>query len=85
MNRTSWLRKGLLMKSTLWAACGLTLICTGCSGLQPVQAWEKGNLAKPAMTFEQDALETKFIEHTYFSKEGVSGGSGVGGGGCGCN
>jgi hypothetical protein len=58
---------------------------TSCTSTQAVQPWEKGFLAKPEMTFEEDALEKNFTEHTYFSKEGASGGSGVGGGGCGCN
>ena len=58
---------------------------TACAGLQQVQPWEKGNLAKSEMTFEGDALDSAFTEHTYFSKEGASGGGGVGGGGCGCN
>ena len=50
-----------------------------------VQPWQKGNLAKPEMAFDPDALETRFADHTYFSKEGASGGASVGGGGCGCN
>jgi hypothetical protein len=58
---------------------------SGCVSIQKVQPWEKGNLAKSHMTFEADALDTGFTEHTYFSKEGASGGGGVGGGGCGCN
>lgn len=58
---------------------------TACAGLKKVQPWEKGNLAKPEMTFEGDALDNAFTEHTYFSKESASGGGGVGGGGCGCN
>ena len=37
------------------------------------------------MTFEGDPLDSGYKEHTYFSKEGASGGGGVGGGGCGCN
>lgn len=57
----------------------------GCSGLAPVQPWEKGMLARPEMTFEADVLESKFLEHVYTSKENASGGNGVGGGGCGCN
>lgn len=65
----------------LASACMLT----ACAGIQPVQPWEKGNLAKPEMTFEGDPLDNAFTEHIYFSKEGASGGSGVGGGGCGCN
>lgn len=58
---------------------------SACTGLQQVQPWEKGVLAKPEMTFEGDQLDNNFTEHIYFSKEGASGGAGVGGGGCGCN
>ena len=58
---------------------------SGCALIAPVQAWEKGTLARPEMTFEGDRLDTAFTEHTYFSKEAASGGAGVGGGGCGCN
>ncbi len=57
----------------------------GCSHLEPVNAWEKGNLAKPEMTFEGDPLDQRFTQHVYGSKESSSGGYGVGGGGCGCN
>jgi hypothetical protein len=57
----------------------------GCSNLGQVKPWEKGNLAKPEMTFAGDRLESNFAEHTYTSKEAASGGSGVGTGGCGCN
>ena len=67
------------------AALVASALLTGCSLVKPVQPWEKGTLAKPAMTFEGDPLETRYNEHTYFSKEAASGGAGVGGGGCGCN
>lgn len=60
------------------------LLFTACS-IQPVQPWEKGMLARPEMTFESNRLEAAYTEHIYFSKEAASGGSGVGGGGCGCN
>ncbi len=67
----------------------LTLVAmaalAGCSGLGQVQPWEKGNLAKPAMTFGGDPLDQAFVQHIYSSKENSSGGYGVGGGGCGCN
>ena len=53
--------------------------------MQPVQPWEKGMLAKPAMSFSADPLEERFSQHIYTSKENASGGYGVGGGGCGCN
>ena len=32
-----------------------------------------------------DLLDQRFTQHIYGSKEAVSGGYGVGGGGCGCN
>ena len=57
----------------------------GCSPLEPVHPWQKGYLARPEMTFDGDHLETRYNDHVYFSKEAASGGSGVGGGGCGCN
>jgi Domain of unknown function (DUF4266) len=65
-------------------AVAVTSLMSGCS-ITPVNAWEKADLAKPAMTFESDVLDAKFTDHTYFSREAASGGSGVGGGGCGCN
>ena len=62
------------------------LMLAGCSVIQPVQPWEKGTLAKPEMTIQgNDPLGDKFSEHIYYSREAASGGSGVGGGGCGCN
>lgn len=65
---------------------GLTVcMLAGCSGLPQVNAWEKGVLAQTAMTFDSDKLDSKFAEHIYTSREAASGGSGVGGGGCGCN
>jgi hypothetical protein len=66
------------------AIAALLAALTGCA-LPPVQPWQKGMLAKPAMGFETDRLEARYAEHTYSSKEGASGGAGVGGGGCGCN
>jgi hypothetical protein len=68
------------MKRWLLVVCAVALV--GCSSVQP---WQKGNLAKPEMAFDADVLDARFMDHTYFSKEGASGGAGVGGGGCGCN
>jgi len=64
------------------SALALGVLLIGCETVQP---WQKGNLAKPDMAFGPDPLQTRFEEHTYFSKEGASGGMNVGGGGCGCN
>ncbi len=69
---------------TLLATLALGLL-GGCSPFAPVNAWEKGDLAKPQMTFEGDPLDQRFTQHIYNSKENSSGGYGVGGGGCGCN
>ena len=66
-------------------AVAVTSLMSGCSSITPVNAWEKGDLAKASMTFESDILDAKFTDHIYFSREAATGGSGVGGGGCGCN
>lgn len=65
----------------LAAACAAL---TGCA-LAPPSPWEKGTLARPDMTMDGDALDQRFVQHIYASKENASGGYGVGGGGCGCN
>lgn len=71
------------------AALGIAAAAAGslgaCADLGNVKPWEKANLAKPAMTMDSNPLETRYAEHIQFSKEGSSGGNGVGGGGCGCN
>ena len=64
------------------SALALSVLLIGCETVQP---WQKGNLAKSEMVFDPDPLQIRFMEHTYFSKEGASGGLGAGGGGCGCN
>ena len=60
------------------------MLLSGCA-MSPPQAWQKGALAKPEMTMNNDPLDQAFTQHTYTSKESASGGYGVGGGGCGCN
>ncbi|MCU0775366.1 MAG: DUF4266 domain-containing protein [Ideonella sp.] len=67
------------------AIAGLALGLAGCAGIQPPQPWEKGYLARPAMSMTGDPLERRFADHVYTSKENASGGTAVGGGGCGCN
>jgi hypothetical protein len=75
------------MKTTFlnMLAISAAALLGGCSNLGQVTPWEKGNLAKPIMTFEGDPLDQRFVQHIYGSKENASGGYGVGGGGCGCN
>jgi len=73
------------MTKRLLIMIAAAVLVTGCESMPKVQPWQKGNLAKPEMAFDSDALEARFADHTYFSKEGASGGASVGGGGCGCN
>jgi hypothetical protein len=76
----AWISPAIAPVAIALAASALA----GCA-MQPVQPWEKGDLAKPSMTFSTDPLEERFNQHIYSSKENASGGYGVGGGGCGCN
>ena len=63
-----------------------TSLFMGCSLVKEVKPWEKETLAKPIMQFGGLHPEvTTFESHVYFSKEASRGGSGVAGGGCGCN
>jgi hypothetical protein len=61
------------------------LLLGGCASLPPVQAWEKGLLARPEMQLDARRLEAAFGDHVWVSKEAGLPGRGVGGGGCGCN
>lgn len=72
----------LTLCTTVVAAVALT---TGCAELGDVKPWQKANLARPSMTMGANPLEERYEEHIALSKEGSSGGSSVGGGGCGCN
>ncbi|MFV9615920.1 MAG: DUF4266 domain-containing protein [Gammaproteobacteria bacterium] len=65
----------------------MVMAVSACSHLQPevVQPWERGNLARENMMLTPNPVQAGLDEHIYFSKEAASGGSGVGGGGCGCN
>ena len=52
---------------------------------EDVKPWEKDILAQRSMQFPQDPMQAYADDHIFFSKEASTGGSGVGGGGCGCN
>lgn len=84
------MRKFTLLDS-FYAGCkGILLFAllstvSACGSIKTVQPWEKGQLARQDMKFDGDRLDTRYVDHIYFSKEAASGGTGVGGGGCGCN
>jgi hypothetical protein len=56
----------------------------GCSAMH-IQPWDRDLLSEKKMRFVPSPVENEMDEHIYFSKEGSTGGQGVGGGGCGCN
>ncbi len=62
------------------------LICAGLSaGCVHVNAWERGNLAKPQMELDPHPLQSEIQSHNYSSREAApSHKSSAGGGGCGC-
>lgn len=72
------------MKERVLVAAIVSL-CFLLAACQPVQAWERGVLAKPEMAIETDPLEAALNNHIYFSKEASNGGHSASGGGCGCN
>lgn len=57
---------------------------TACTSLG-VKPWEKDVLSTREMQFGANPLQSAFEDHTYFSKEGSSGGRSFSAGGCGCN
>jgi Domain of unknown function (DUF4266) len=50
-----------------------------------VKPYERERLAGPLMKPQRDALSAKHLEHVHEVREGARGGTGVQGGGCGCN
>ncbi len=60
--------------------CGILL--WGCATVEP---WERGALAQYSMEPDRDPLDTAMAEHVFYTREAAHGGSGLGGGGCGCN
>lgn len=73
------------MKRRLLLLPLMAALAAAVSGCQPVQAWERGTLAKPEMAIDTDPLATALNNHVYFSKEASNGGHSATGGGCGCN
>jgi hypothetical protein len=64
---------------------GLLVVIVAFAGCVRVAAHQREYLAKPAMNPEAAPLEQKLDTHVAEYREGSMGGTGVGGGGCGCN
>ncbi len=71
-------------------ATALGLVVAGalgaCAMPEPwVKPYERERLADPLMKVQRDPLSAKHFEHVHEVREGARGGTGVQGGGCGCN
>lgn len=66
------------------AALAAAQLLAGCA-FTPVDATERGNLAQEVMQRDGNVHHAALEQHMYASKESTSGGTSVGGGGCGCN
>ena len=60
----------------------LLLLAGGCATVKP---WQRETLADPIMQPGRYPIAKAQLDHVYFSREAASGGTTVGGGGCGCN
>ena len=75
-------------RSIILLAIGLgAALLGGCASVKPatVKPWERDILSRPAMQVDAEPLISQADDHIYFSREASKGGSGFGGGGCGCN
>lgn len=63
----------------------LLLALSSLTGCVTVKPQERAVLADPIMQFEGDARASAQVNHALENREGSYGGSGVAGGGCGCN
>ncbi len=68
-----------MKKLLVLAAISLTTSCV------TVRPQERAVLADPVMQFEGDPIIAAQLHHAIDNREGSFGGSGVAGGGCGCN
>jgi len=63
----------------------LALVAIASTACVTVRPQERSVLADPVMQFEGDPQAAAPINHAIENREGSYGGSGVSGGGCGCN
>jgi len=61
---------------------GLVLALSGCATVAPQQ---RAILADPTMRFDAEGKHEAPLRHAIDNREGSMGGTGVSGGGCGCN
>jgi hypothetical protein len=67
---------------SILAAALLSILVGGCATVAPEQ---RAILADPTMQFDAEARHEAALRHALDNREGSMGGTGVSGGGCGCN
>ena len=73
----------MIIRSRILPALILLIpLASGCANVKP---WQREALADPIMQPGRNPIGAAQVDHIYFSREAASGGSSVGGGGCGCN
>ncbi len=70
-----------MARSKLLSSAALALLA-GCATVKPQ---DRARLADPIMQFEGDVTAQSQVQHAIDNREGSRGGTGVTGGGCGCN
>jgi hypothetical protein len=73
--------KNALTATSLFAC----LAAIGGAGCATVAPQERAILADPTMQFDSEAKHDAALRHALDNREGSMGGTGVSGGGCGCN
>jgi len=68
-----------------WRLAAMVVVFATTTGCTAVPAWDRARLAQPCMLPEPRPMSAGFAEHVYDYREGSVGGSGIVGGGCGCN
>jgi hypothetical protein len=63
----------------------LAVLLAGASGCATVAPEKRAILADPSMQFDADGKHESPLRHALENREGSMGGTGVQGGGCGCN
>jgi hypothetical protein len=63
----------------------IILMLFAAGGCATVKPWQRETLADPIMQPGRNPLAAGQLDHVYVSREAASGGTTVGGGGCGCN
>jgi hypothetical protein len=66
-----------------WLLLAPVILCL--QACEPVEPWERGNLAKPQMAMDPNPTNSAVRAHTFNAREAAQGGNAGVGGGCGCN